>query len=155
MSKLNEITNRLSSIYSQPNLPAQLYFSPTILQDELSEKIRNVHSPLNQNQTSKNKLFHSFLLNFLSSDVMKPRIIIRRIDPALILEYLKKQETEPKCIVPRKRKKSISEDDDIKSRTIALRKRKSISIIEIDEKRPKKQSKRRVNSTVIFSNTFF
>jgi hypothetical protein len=56
--QLEETTSRLSSIatspmYSQPKPPAHLCFSPTILQDEQSESIRNVLSPLDRNQTSK------------------------------------------------------------------------------------------------------
>jgi hypothetical protein len=64
--KLEETTNRSSTdietspVYSQPNLPARLYFSPTFLQDEESESIRNILSPLDQNQTSKNKDFSHF-----------------------------------------------------------------------------------------------
>jgi hypothetical protein len=84
--KLQEITNRLSSIetcptYSQPKSPIPLYFSPTILQDEQSENIR----PLNQTQPSKDS----------SSNLMKPRVIIHRIDPNFLLDYFKKQENNP------------------------------------------------------------
>ena len=89
--KFDEITNRLSSIescptYSPPNSPAPLCFSPTILQDE----------PSRQTQTRKDS----------SSDLMKPRIIIHRIDPALLIDCLKKRENEY-----------------IKPRTISLRRR--------------------------------
>lgn len=51
--KFKETTNRLSPLYSQPDPPGQLYFSPTFIQDKQSESIRNVLSPINQNQTSK------------------------------------------------------------------------------------------------------
>jgi hypothetical protein len=54
-------------MYSQPKPPAHLCFSPTILQDEQSESIRNVLSPLDQNQTSKRKpkaLFCFLIKNF-------------------------------------------------------------------------------------------
>jgi hypothetical protein len=68
--QLEEATSRLSSIatspmYSQPKPPAHLCFSPTILQDEQSESIRNVLSPLDQNQTSrrKPKALVCFLIN--------------------------------------------------------------------------------------------
>lgn len=56
-------------------------------------------------------------------------------------------ETGPKGI-SRKRKKSISEDNDIKHRNIVLRRRKSVSVIEIDRKKPKKQRNRTINSTL-------
>jgi hypothetical protein len=45
----------------------------------------------------------------------------------------------------RKRKQSISEENDIKSNTIALRKRKAVSIVVIEEKKPKKQKKKKIN----------
>jgi len=93
--KFEDITNRLSSIHSEPNPPAELNFSPTILRDEQSENIRNVLSPLNQNQNETRKNSFILLLKFLSSDLMKPRVIIRRIDPALLLDYLTRQENTP------------------------------------------------------------
>jgi len=95
LTKFKDITNRLSSIHSEPNPPARLNFSPTILRDEQSENIRNVLSPLNQNQNETSKNSFILLLKFLSSDLMKPRVIIRRIDPALLLDYLTRQENTP------------------------------------------------------------
>lgn len=44
-----------SPIYSQPNPPARLCFTPTFLQDEQSEPIKSVLSPIDQNQISKSK----------------------------------------------------------------------------------------------------
>jgi hypothetical protein len=52
-------------MYSQPNPPAQLYFSPTFLQDEQSEPIRNVLSPIDQNQTSNKELFYFLIKSFI------------------------------------------------------------------------------------------
>jgi hypothetical protein len=55
--------------YSQPKLPARLYFSPTLLQDDEEsdlELIQPVLSTINQNQMS-NKKTKSFLLNNLFS----------------------------------------------------------------------------------------
>lgn len=45
-----------TSSYSQPNLPARLYFSPTLLQDDEDvELIPPVLSAVDQNRTSKIK----------------------------------------------------------------------------------------------------
>jgi len=70
----------VSPMYSQPNLPARLYFSPTFLQDEESEPIRTVLSPLDQNQTNKNNEF---------LDLIEPKVIIHRISQRFLLKHLK------------------------------------------------------------------
>ncbi|CAF0894183.1 unnamed protein product [Rotaria sordida] len=164
----------VSQIYSQPNPPAQLYFSPTILQDEASESIKNVLSPLDQNQTI---------------NLVKPKVIIPRVHESFLIDHLKKKETnniennesnihqQNSFIFPepmsklgthstkknelesiditknikqtRKRKQSISEDNDTKSNTIVLRKRKPISFVEIEEEKPKRKTtkKRKTKKT--------
>jgi hypothetical protein len=53
--------------------------------------------------------------------------------------------------ISRKRKQSITEESNI----IALRKKKSVSIIEIQEKKPRKQRNKKPNSTLIFSKKIF
>ncbi|CAF2313398.1 unnamed protein product [Rotaria sp. Silwood2] len=162
-----------SPMYSQPNLPARLCFSPTLLQDEESESIKNVLSPLDQNQTI---------------NLVKPKVILHRVHETFLIDYLKKEETNDVHLRPkrtdsiqresiihqqnsftltepiskhrahstiqnesesiditknikqtRKRKQSASEDNDTKSSTIVLRKRKPISFVEIEEKIPKRK----------------
>lgn len=49
------IQNEASPIYSHPNPPARLYFTPTILQDEPTEPIKHVLTSIDQNQTSKHQ----------------------------------------------------------------------------------------------------
>ncbi|CAF2135446.1 unnamed protein product [Rotaria magnacalcarata] len=58
-----------SPMYSQPNPPVPLYFSPTILQDEQTESIKSVLSPLDRN--------------------IKPKLIINRVSQEVLLGYLK------------------------------------------------------------------
>ncbi|CAF3347834.1 unnamed protein product [Rotaria sp. Silwood1] len=67
-----------SPMYSQPNLPARLCFSPTFIQDEPSESIKNVLSPFDQNQTI---------------NLVKPRVILHRVNETFLLNHLKTQKT--------------------------------------------------------------
>jgi len=97
---------------------------------------------------------------------MKPRVIIHRVSQRFLLDYVKPEEpisksriqseikTEPKSI-SRKRKQSVSDDNDTKPNTIVLRKRKSVSIIEIENKKPRKRRNKKPNSRFAFSNKFF
>lgn len=143
VAKLKDTTNRISSneisvIYSKPNPPAQLCFSPTILQDEQSDSIINAVSSMDQDETL---------------DFMEAKVIIHRIDHSFVLDYLKKEEllsksrihstikTELKSIT-RKRKQSISEE----SNTKVLRKRKSVSIIEIQDKKTRKRREKSIST---------
>jgi len=115
----------VSPMYSQPNLPARLYFSPTFLQDEESEPIRTVLSPLDQNQTNKHNEF---------LDLIEPKVIIHRISQRFLLKHL------------------ASKNNDRKPNTIALRKRKSVSIIEIEDNKPKKTVTKRQKTKSIFNS---
>ena len=54
IESLPTVETETTSSYSQPKLPARLYFSPTLLQDdEEPELIPPVLSTIDQNQTSK------------------------------------------------------------------------------------------------------
>lgn len=58
-----------SPLYSQPNLPARLYFSPTLLHDEDDDEeeeapvkpVKSVLSPWNQNRIGKDEERSSYL----------------------------------------------------------------------------------------------
>jgi hypothetical protein len=96
---------------------------------------------------------------------MKPRVIIHRVSQRFLLDYIKPEEpisksriqseikTEPKSI-SRKRKQSVSDDNDTKPNNIVLRKRKSVSIIEIENKKPRNRRNKKPDSRSTFSNNF-
>lgn len=75
---------------------------------------------------------------FISLGFMEPKVIIQRIDNKFLLDYLQKQESVPE-----------------ESKTIVLRRRKSISIIEIET--PKKRRHKKSNSSTFqsYSNEFY
>jgi hypothetical protein len=83
-----------SPMYSQPNLPARLYFSPTILHDEESESMKNILSPLDQNQTSQNKQYNN-------SELTKPKVIIPRFGQTFLLDNIKTDENNETCVRPK------------------------------------------------------
>ncbi|CAF2041235.1 unnamed protein product [Rotaria magnacalcarata] len=166
-----------SPMYSQPNPPVPLYFSPTILQDEQTESIKSVLSPLDRNMF----------------DLVKPKLIINRVSQEVLLGYLKMKDmndiennhvqyqskqiksiheesniqqqnsfafpepiskirsrptikNEPESIHTsentkpnRKRKQSVSDDNDRTSSTITLRKRKPISYASTNDETPKQK----------------
>ncbi len=80
--------------YSQPKLPARLYFSPTLLQDDDEpELIPSVLSTIDQNQTSRNKTNFSHSSNFFPFlDNEKPRINPRRFGQTFLLDNIKHEE---------------------------------------------------------------
>ena len=81
-----------SPIYSQPNLPARLYFSPTLLLEEESEAIKQILSPVDQNQIRRSQALPRSIVT-LFSIIEKPRVALRRLGQTFVLDRVKTEET--------------------------------------------------------------
>lgn len=70
----------VSPVFTQPKFPEQLYFSPTILQNDPSELIHAIHAPFDEKEES-----------FESCD---PVIVLDRINRTLLLQHLTEDDIE-------------------------------------------------------------
>lgn len=138
-------------------LDRNLITSNDIFISTKQERMSSAYNSMNKTYVTKpenvtNRM--DFEENYL--DFMEPKIVLNRIGQGFLIDCLKSDEdnqensfynskstSEIKAerqSYGQKRKQSVLEDnDDNDSSTIALRKRKSISIIEIDEATPKRR----------------
>ena len=70
----------VSPVFTQPKFPEQLYFSPTILQNEPSELSGAIHAPFDEKEES-----------FESCD---PMILLDRINRTILLQHLNEDDIE-------------------------------------------------------------
>ncbi|CAF1312994.1 unnamed protein product [Adineta ricciae] len=152
----------VSPVFTQPKFPEQLYFSPTILQNEPSELIGAIHAPLDEKEES-----------FESCD---PMILLDRINRTLLLQHLNEDDIERFDIqsnfysqnpdanlepAPRLRTRStVTRDsqsiDRTKNRSVStnvqttatLRKQKSVVIIENENKTRKTKRTKRQHTSI-------
>jgi len=104
------------------------------------------HQLIKIKQVNKELFYFIIKSSFLA--LLKPKIIIHRIDQKCLLDYLKTEESRSKS------RTSSAIKTKSKSNTIVLRKRKSVSIIEIEKQKSRKRRKTKTNSTFISSKKF-
>ncbi|CAF0855398.1 unnamed protein product [Adineta ricciae] len=152
----------VSPVFTQPKFPEQLYFSPSILQNEPSELTGAIHAPFDEKEES-----------FESCDPMIP---LDRINRTLLLQHLNEDDIERFDIqskfysrnpdanlepTPRLRTRStVTRDsqsiDRTKNRsastsvqtTAILRKQKSVVIIENENKTRKTKSTKKKHASI-------
>ncbi|UJR25749.1 hypothetical protein I4U23_007099 [Adineta vaga] len=165
--ELSSNERAVSPIYSQPKFPAQLNFSPTILQDEQSQSIRKNSSPFDQlDETLESiepmitlqRISHTFLLQYLNEDDIehfdiqsknysqKPFVTSESICRPRTRSAMTNESQSINRTKGRKRNRSTSTNSQIKPAMINLRKRKSVYIIETNNK---KQRNKRIKKNEI------